>query len=189
MKRSQAALEFLMTYGWAILIVLIAIGALAYCGVLNPVRFMPRMCTFVPGISCDDFVVRADGTGALVLRNGFAKALTSVSLTMQSQPASCTSQSAYWVPGDLMVCSFTNLDTGNGESFSDVVMLNYSFFGSILQHSDVGQIITRIEGGAQGSSSSQTCQNAQDADLCEGLDIVYGSGYQAACCSSYGLCC
>lgn len=29
-KRGQAALEFLMTYGWAILVVLIAIGALAY---------------------------------------------------------------------------------------------------------------------------------------------------------------
>jgi len=30
MKKSQAAMEFLMTYGWAILVVLVAIGALAY---------------------------------------------------------------------------------------------------------------------------------------------------------------
>ena len=29
-KKSQAALEFLMTYGWAILVVLVAIGALFY---------------------------------------------------------------------------------------------------------------------------------------------------------------
>jgi len=29
-KKSQQALEFLMTYGWTILVVLIAIGALAY---------------------------------------------------------------------------------------------------------------------------------------------------------------
>jgi uncharacterized protein (UPF0333 family) len=29
-QRGQAAMEFLMTYGWAILVVLIAIGALAY---------------------------------------------------------------------------------------------------------------------------------------------------------------
>ena len=34
-KKSQQALEFLMTYGWAILVVLIAIGALAYFGVLK----------------------------------------------------------------------------------------------------------------------------------------------------------
>ena len=35
-KKSQAAMEFLMTYGWAILVVLVAIGALAYFGVLSP---------------------------------------------------------------------------------------------------------------------------------------------------------
>ena len=29
-------MEFLMTYGWAILVLMVAIGALAYFGVLNP---------------------------------------------------------------------------------------------------------------------------------------------------------
>ena len=31
-----------MTYGWAILVVLIAIGVLAYFGVLSPERFLPE---------------------------------------------------------------------------------------------------------------------------------------------------
>lgn len=35
-RKGQAAMEFLMTYGWAILVVLAAIGALAYFGVLSP---------------------------------------------------------------------------------------------------------------------------------------------------------
>lgn len=39
-KKSQAAMEFLMTYGWAILVALIVISALAYFGVLNPERFL-----------------------------------------------------------------------------------------------------------------------------------------------------
>ena len=34
-KKAQAAMEFLMTYGWAILVVLVTIGALAYFGVLK----------------------------------------------------------------------------------------------------------------------------------------------------------
>ena len=54
-NKSQAALEFIMTYGWAILIVLVAIGALAYFGVLSPDRFFPQMCSFPAGISCLDF--------------------------------------------------------------------------------------------------------------------------------------
>ena len=38
-------------------------------------------------------------------------------------------------------------------------------------------------------SNFNTCQNAQNNGLCAGLDIAYGSGYQAACCSEHGLCC
>ena len=46
MKRGQVALEFIMTYGWAILVVLVAIGALAYFGVLNPGKYLPEKCFF-----------------------------------------------------------------------------------------------------------------------------------------------
>lgn len=38
-------------------------------------------------------------------------------------------------------------------------------------------------------TNAATCQNAQDNGLCSGLDLVYGRGYQAACCSEHGLCC
>lgn len=52
-KRAQAALEFLMTYGWAILVVLAAIGALAYFGVLSPTNFVPERCvTSNAAVSC-----------------------------------------------------------------------------------------------------------------------------------------
>jgi len=34
-KRAQAAMELLMTYGWAILVVLFAIGSLFYFGVFS----------------------------------------------------------------------------------------------------------------------------------------------------------
>jgi len=33
------------------------------------------------------------------------------------------------------------------------------------------------------------CQTAQNNGLCAGLDIVYGTGYQATCCSEHILCC
>lgn len=45
-KRGQAAMEFLMTYGWAILVVLAAVGALAYFGVLSPDTLLPERTTF-----------------------------------------------------------------------------------------------------------------------------------------------
>jgi hypothetical protein len=45
-KKGQAAMEFLMTYGWAILVVLAAIAALAYFGVLSPSKLLPERTLF-----------------------------------------------------------------------------------------------------------------------------------------------
>ena len=53
-RSGQAAMEFLMTYGWAILVVLVSIGALAYFGVLSPEKFLPAKCTLQSGITCLD---------------------------------------------------------------------------------------------------------------------------------------
>ncbi len=75
-KKGQAAMEFLMTYGWAILVVLIAIGALAYFGVLNPSRFLPESCTLIPGLGCDDFAITAATNQVqLIIRNGMGESV------------------------------------------------------------------------------------------------------------------
>lgn len=60
-KKAQAAMEFLMTYGWAILVVLIVIGALAYFGVLNPQSLLPEKCTMQTGFNCRNHIVNANG--------------------------------------------------------------------------------------------------------------------------------
>ena len=41
-ERQSVALEFMFTYGWVILVVLVMIGALAYFGVISPDRFLPN---------------------------------------------------------------------------------------------------------------------------------------------------
>jgi hypothetical protein len=71
-KNAQAAMEFLMTYGWAILVVLAAIGALAYFGVLSPAKFIPESCTLQPtsGLSCLDFRATSDSVHLLIMNSG-----------------------------------------------------------------------------------------------------------------------
>jgi hypothetical protein len=80
-KRGQAAMEFLMTYGWAILVVLSAIGALAYFGVLNPSSFLPSSCTIAPGFGCDDFRI-TDTFVEIVLRNGMGNNIVINNISM-----------------------------------------------------------------------------------------------------------
>ena len=62
-KRAQAAMEFLMTYGWAILVVLAAIGALAYFGVLSPANLLPEKCEFPSGLTCTETASASAATG------------------------------------------------------------------------------------------------------------------------------
>src|SRR3989338_7151739 len=80
-KRAQAAMEFLMTYGWAILVVLVAIGALAYFGVLDPGKFLPQRCVLPSGLHCEDFVI-VSGGAAVRIKNvlGYTITLDKVSL-------------------------------------------------------------------------------------------------------------
>src|SRR3990167_3612887 len=48
-KKSQAVLEFIITYGWAFLVVLVAVGALAYFGVIGTSNWKnARTCEFEP---------------------------------------------------------------------------------------------------------------------------------------------
>ena len=56
-----------MTYGWAILVVLVAIGSLSYFGVLSPDKFLPSKCTLPAGIACTDFKVDSAGTGSVTI--------------------------------------------------------------------------------------------------------------------------
>lgn len=74
-------MEFLMTYGWAILVVLAAIAALAYFGVLSPDRFVPDKCVIQGGgLSCDEF--NAVGTDiTVVISNNGGMDLTGVNAT------------------------------------------------------------------------------------------------------------
>lgn len=58
MKKAQSALEFLTTYGWAFMVILIAIGSLAHFGFLKPTP--PSKCMISPEFACHDYKLEID---------------------------------------------------------------------------------------------------------------------------------
>ncbi|MFH1649481.1 MAG: hypothetical protein ABIA93_02955 [Candidatus Woesearchaeota archaeon] len=74
-KKAQAAMEFLTTYGWAIIGVLIVAGALAYINVNNLDLFRRDKCDFGAQLICRDFELVAGTTGLmhLMLQNGYGE--------------------------------------------------------------------------------------------------------------------
>ncbi len=93
-RKGQAALEFLTTYGWAFLVILVMIGALSYFGVLNPQRFLPDKCLFGTGFgACIEQTADASDNNVLFkLKNGLGKDITFEALNPRvttADPADC----------------------------------------------------------------------------------------------------
>ena len=86
-KKAQAAMEFLMTYGWAILVVLVVIGALAYFGVLNPQNLLPEKCTLPMGLYCKDYIINGGTNGliSLKLENGMGRGIIITNMNITGQ--------------------------------------------------------------------------------------------------------
>src|SRR3989338_1790929 len=100
-SKGQAAFEFLTTYGWAFLVILIMVGTLAYFGILNPSQVLPNRCTIGAEFQCLDHQLAAGatpttGTFRLRLKNGVGESVTintatSIVLATESTAAySCT---------------------------------------------------------------------------------------------------
>ncbi len=93
--KGQAALEFMMTYGWAILVVLAAIGALSYFGILNPSKFTPDTCLASSGFACPGKPIMAADTVVFSIVNGLGYPITlatgdATNLTRTGPFATCT---------------------------------------------------------------------------------------------------
>jgi len=86
LKRAQAALEFLTTYGWAFLVILIMIGTLAYFGILNPSKVLPNRCTFGAELQCQDYQISATAnTFRLRLKNNIGQPISISAITLGSE--------------------------------------------------------------------------------------------------------
>ena len=64
--KAQSAMEYLMTYGWAILIIAVVLGALYQLGVFSPYTFAPK----APPGSCQVFRPNGPGTTQFVSLQG-----------------------------------------------------------------------------------------------------------------------
>ncbi|MFC1753260.1 hypothetical protein ACFL96_07690 [Thermoproteota archaeon] len=85
-KKAQAAMEFIMTYGWALMAIIVIFGALYYFGVRDAERLTPDQCVFLSGLNCLDMNVgETDNvtfptTISFVVRNEFGFDISNISI-------------------------------------------------------------------------------------------------------------
>jgi len=146
-KKGQAAMEFLMTYGWAILVVLAAIGALAYFGVLSPDRFLPEKCTMPSGIACLDFSGSANSID-LSIQNAAGFDMESIQISLTDLNGTiCTAREFNGTLNngvkDIFSCDISGLNA-NGKIKTAIAMI-YTNKQTLMNHSKAGELILKIE--------------------------------------------
>jgi len=141
-RKSQAALEFIMTYGWAILVVLVAIGALAYFGVLSPDKFLPSKCTMQSGIACVDHKVTPT-TVTVRITNSLGYDLSAI--TVKAGDCGTDSTPATLANGESGTYDMTCAVALTGSKYNEQVNVSYTVTETFITHNNVGQLTARIE--------------------------------------------
>jgi len=82
-------MEYMITYGWVVIVVLVALAALAYFGVFNPSSLIPSRCDLGSEIHCLEYKMNATSI-TLVLYNNLGYDIQGVNVTVSTTAPDCT---------------------------------------------------------------------------------------------------
>ncbi|MEK6895223.1 MAG: hypothetical protein AABX48_01765 [Nanoarchaeota archaeon] len=142
-KRAQAAMEFLMTYGWAILAAIIAIGVLAYFGVFTPGKYIPTATVLNPPFTGVGAVASAANGISIEIKNGLGETvnITSVAVSGCGTNSATGSITAGSSSVRTIACSPA---LAEGNTFKGDVTITYLKSGSSLQLTSTGTMTERV---------------------------------------------
>jgi len=111
-KKGQAAVEYLLTYGWAILLLVVVIGAIFASGILTPSYFIAEECYLGPNLPCN-FQVYSDQTTLktyvlLDVTNGFPYTVKLSSFKINQQDITGEISPMGWTTDGLTIPSGDN---------------------------------------------------------------------------------
>jgi uncharacterized protein (UPF0333 family) len=140
-RKGQAAMEFLMTYGWAILAAVIVIAVLASFGVFSPSKYVPQTCIMSAPFGCVKNQVSAVGQNlTFVLTNGGGEAVdvTSIVVTQCGSYGNITG----WLDGakQTITIGCTGTPLVAKQKFTSDVVVNYQMAGGSLPMKSSGSI-------------------------------------------------
>jgi hypothetical protein len=141
--KGQAAIEFLMTYGWAILAATIAVGFLGYFGIFNQNSFNNPV-----GILNNPFYLNAwsltDSKIDLEIRNSGYEDNSIEGVTISFDGGQCTNSSSISIPsGSTKVVSIP-CDLQVNSNFKGDISVTYKKSSSNLQQSTQGSIRSKV---------------------------------------------
>lgn len=139
-RKGQAAMEFLMSYGWALIIFLIAISILYYIGFVNIKNLTRESCTMAPGIYCSDFMIDTNSI-ELLLVNTYSNEFTVENITV----GSCQANFGYRMLPQIEYVFSMPCPVGNrGEIFKGDILITFRSEAGLIKYNK-GNVVSIIQ--------------------------------------------
>ncbi len=150
-KKSQAAMEFLMTYGWAILAAVIAIGVLAYFGVFTPGKYTAGTAIVTAPWYVNAWNVKAADTVTLELKNNGGENYDLLEVSLDDDDDLCddseSNSGSGWTveAGDSQAVTISCTgDLTEGNNFKGDITIVYQKSGSDVNLTSTGTLAEKV---------------------------------------------
>jgi hypothetical protein len=94
--KAQSAIEFLLTYGWSILVISLAIIAIASSPLFSNI-FYSKYCYISPGFACSQFIVNSTGNLSIMLTQATGLNVNITGIACSTSVASPLPASSQWI--------------------------------------------------------------------------------------------
>lgn len=142
MRKAQVALEFMMTYGWALFVVFAAIGTLFYLDLFNFDQFMVERCDISSDIYCVDGTFQNNQI-QLVIQNAMVIDIENISVSIPGCADGIADGPEELISGEDALFNLTCSDLYEAYVKSNIYF-NFTNPDSGLLHTKIGKILYKI---------------------------------------------
>ena len=161
-RKAQSAMEYLMTYGWAILIIGVVLAALAEMGLFNPSTYAQSICDLPANLFCKSFFLSTSGVLAVTIENTMQDPINITAVGCGNQPlANMQSITPVYLPQghsytfNVQCEGATNSHIG--QLYAGYITLNYTDDVTLFSQTVSGKVIVKtVETSTTSTSSTST---------------------------------
>ncbi len=141
-RKGQAAMEFLVTYGWAILIAIVVIGVLVYFGIFSPGRLAGSRAMLSPPFYLNAWNAETMGITLELKNNGGENYnINKIGIDGCGEFNSVIAIGPGSTASIILPC-----DLAVGENFKGDITITYTKSGSSIQQASRGTIVEKVSG-------------------------------------------
>ncbi|MGC8669710.1 MAG: hypothetical protein ACP5TL_00980 [Candidatus Micrarchaeia archaeon] len=152
----QSAMEYLMTYGWAILIISITLGAIYMMGLFSPNSYVTSTCLFSSDFSCLNYFISSGGVLTINVEQSLSSPIEVTGIGCNSNKTvshmeNLIGNNAIYIPIGGNYTFSVQCYSGNstnigmpGHIFKGYVILNYTNIETGFPHVAIASLIQKI---------------------------------------------